>query len=152
MDAVMHIAGPPLGSPAFAVTSLFLFERVSKLLQKELVLFDLGLKLTELLQVKASKFLVGGVLVPRCRGFDARRCGVSCPLTGQGAIACPFVFIARSRHHELDDEALTSGVVSAFVIGVGVAEVVVACGHEAAHGFRVAKPREVCSGPRLVLL
>ena len=49
MDAVMHIAGPPLGSPAFAATSLFLFESVSKLLQQELVLFDLGLELTELL-------------------------------------------------------------------------------------------------------
>ena len=48
MDAVMHIVGTPLGSPAFAATSLFLFERVSKLLQKELVLLDLGLELTEL--------------------------------------------------------------------------------------------------------
>ena len=48
MDAVMHITGPPSGSPAFAATSLFLFERVSKLLQKELVLFNLGLELTEL--------------------------------------------------------------------------------------------------------
>ena len=45
----MHIAGPPSGSPAFAATSLLLFESVSKLLQKELVLFDLGLELTELL-------------------------------------------------------------------------------------------------------
>ena len=34
-----------------AVTPLFLLESVSKLLQKEPVLFDLGLKLTELLQV-----------------------------------------------------------------------------------------------------
>ena len=48
MDAVMHVEGPPSGSPAFAVTSLFLFKRVSKLLQKELVLLDLGLELTEL--------------------------------------------------------------------------------------------------------
>ena len=48
MDAVIHIAGPPSGSPAFTATSLFLFERVSKLLQKELVLFDLSLELTEL--------------------------------------------------------------------------------------------------------
>ena len=48
MDAVMHVEGPPSGSPAFAATSLFLFERVSKLLQKELVLFDLGLELTAL--------------------------------------------------------------------------------------------------------
>ena len=48
MDAVMYIAGPPSGSSAFAVTSLLLFERVSKLLQEESVLFDLGLELTEL--------------------------------------------------------------------------------------------------------
>ena len=48
MDTVKHIVGPPSGSPAFAATSLFLFERVSKLLQKELVLFDFGLELTEL--------------------------------------------------------------------------------------------------------
>ena len=32
VDAVMHIVGPPLGSSAFAATSLLLFERVSKLL------------------------------------------------------------------------------------------------------------------------
>ena len=44
----MHVQGPPSGSPAFTATSLFLFERVSKLLQKELVLLDLGLELTEL--------------------------------------------------------------------------------------------------------
>ena len=44
----MHVEGPPSGSPTFAVTSLFLFERVLKLLQKELVLLDLGLELTEL--------------------------------------------------------------------------------------------------------
>jgi len=48
MDAVMHITGPLSGSPAFTATSLFLFERVLKLLQKELVLLDLGLELTEL--------------------------------------------------------------------------------------------------------
>ena len=48
MDAVMYVEGPPSGSPAFAATSLFLFERVSKLLQKELVLLDLGLELAEL--------------------------------------------------------------------------------------------------------
>jgi len=48
MDAVMHIASSLSGSPTFAAASLFLFERVSKLLQKELVLLDLGLELTEL--------------------------------------------------------------------------------------------------------
>ena len=49
VDAVMYIAGPSSGSSAFVATSLLLFERVSKLLQKELVLLDLGLELTELL-------------------------------------------------------------------------------------------------------
>ena len=48
------------------MTLLPSLESVLELLQKESVLFDLGLKLMELLQVKASKFLVGGVLVPRC--------------------------------------------------------------------------------------
>ena len=48
MDAVMYVEGPLSGSPAFAATSLFLFEGVSKLLQTELVLLDLGLELTEL--------------------------------------------------------------------------------------------------------
>ena len=115
-------------------------------------MFDLGLKLTELLHVKASKFLVGGVLVPHCRGFDAWRCGVAYPLAGRRSIAYPFVLIARSWHPELDVEALTSGIVSAFVIRVGVAEAVVARGHEAAHGFRIAKPGEVRSSPHLVLL
>jgi hypothetical protein len=64
----------------------------------------------------------------------------------------PFVLIARAQHPELDVEALTSGIVSASVIRVGVAKAVVARGHEAAHGFRVAKPEEVRSDPCLVLL
>ena len=63
MDAVMHIAGPPSGSPAFTATSLFLFESVSKLLQKKLVLFDLGLELTELFQVWALRSRKGGGLI-----------------------------------------------------------------------------------------
>ena len=114
-------------------------------------MFDLGLKLTELLQVKASKFLTGGVLVPRCRGLDLWRCGVAYPHAEWGVVAYPFVLIARSRHPKLDVEALMCGIVSAFIIGVGVAKAVVAHGHEAAHGFRVTKPGEVRSGPRLVL-
>ena len=71
---------------------------------------------------------------------------------GVASLAYPSIFIARSRHPELDDEALMSGVVSAFIIGVGVAEAVVAHGHEVAHGFRVTKPGEVRSSPRLILL
>ena len=67
-------------------------------------------------------------------------------------VACPFVLIARAWHPESDVEALTSGIVSAFIVRVGVAEAVVAHGQEAAHGFRVVKSREVRSGPRLVLL
>ena len=51
VDAVVNIAGPPPGSSAITATSLLLLESVSKLLQEELVLFDLGLKFMELLQV-----------------------------------------------------------------------------------------------------
>ena len=51
IDVVVDITGPPSGSSTITVTSLLLLESVSKLLQKESVLFDLGLKLTELLQV-----------------------------------------------------------------------------------------------------
>ena len=109
VDAVVDVTSHPPGCSAITTTPLLSLEGVSELLQKESVLLDLGLELTELLQVKALKFLMGGVLVPRCRGFDARRCGVACPLAGRGAIACPFVLIARSRHPKLDDEALASG-------------------------------------------
>ena len=49
VDAVVDIASPPPGCSSFTVTPLLLLESVSKLLQKESVLFDLGLKLTELL-------------------------------------------------------------------------------------------------------
>ena len=75
-----------------------------------------------------SKFLGGGVLVPRCRRLDAWRHGVACPLMGREATARPFVLFAHARHPEPDVEALTSGIVSAFIIGVGVAEAIVARG------------------------
>ena len=55
-------------------------------------------------------------------------------------------------HPEPDVEALSSGIVSAFIIRVRVAEAVVARGQEEAHSLGVAKPGEVCFGPRLVLL
>ena len=100
-------------------------------------MFDLGLKLIELLQVKASKLL--GVLVSRYRWLDAWRCGVVCPLAERGTVACPCILITSSWHPEPDVEALTSGIVSALAIGVGVTEAVVACGHEATHGLRVAE-------------
>ena len=51
VDAVMDVAGPPSGSSALTAPLLLLLESVPKLLQKESVLFDLGLKLAELLQV-----------------------------------------------------------------------------------------------------
>ena len=51
VDAVVDVACPPPGCSTITVTSLLLLKSVSKLLQKESVLFDLGLKLTELLQV-----------------------------------------------------------------------------------------------------
>ena len=49
VDAMVDIAGPPLGSSAVTMTLLLVLESVSKLLQKESILLDLGLKLTELL-------------------------------------------------------------------------------------------------------
>ena len=51
VDAVVDVASPPPGYSTITATPLLLLESVSELLQKESVLFDLGLKLTELLQV-----------------------------------------------------------------------------------------------------
>ena len=51
VDAVVDVVSPPPCCSAITVTPLLSLESVSKLLQKESVLFDLGLKLTELLQV-----------------------------------------------------------------------------------------------------
>ena len=71
IDAVVHVAGPPSGSFAIVAISLLLLESVSKLLQEESVLFNLGLKLSELLQVRASKLFGGKVLIPHCRWDNA---------------------------------------------------------------------------------
>ena len=76
VDAVVDVLRPPPGCSAIAMTPLLLLESVSELLQKESVLFDLGLKLTKLLQVQALKFLVGEVLVPRYPGLDVPPQGV----------------------------------------------------------------------------
>ena len=51
VDAAVDIASPPSGHTAITTTPLLLLEGGSELLQKESVLLDLGLKLTELLQV-----------------------------------------------------------------------------------------------------
>ena len=51
VDAVVDVASPLPGCSAITVTPLLSLESVLELLQKESVLFDLGLKLTELLQV-----------------------------------------------------------------------------------------------------
>ena len=51
VDAVVDVASPPSGCFVVTATPLLLLESVSELLQKELVMFDLGLKLMELLQV-----------------------------------------------------------------------------------------------------
>ena len=51
VDAVVDVASPAPAPSAITTTSLLLLESVSELLPKESVLFDLGLKLTELLQV-----------------------------------------------------------------------------------------------------
>jgi len=86
-----------------------------------------------------------------CPKLDEQGCGITCPLSEWGAVACSFILIICSWHSEPDVEAFSSGIVSAFVIRVGVAEAVVACGQKAAHSLKVAKPGEVCFGPRLIL-
>ena len=67
VDAVVHVASPSPGSSAITAALLLLLESVSELLQKESILLDLGLKLSELLQVQASELFEGKVLVPCCR-------------------------------------------------------------------------------------
>jgi len=49
VDAVVDVASPLPGYSAITATSLLLLESVSELLQKESVLFNLGLKLMKLL-------------------------------------------------------------------------------------------------------
>ena len=49
VDAVVDVASPALGCSAITVTPLLSLESVSELLQKELILLDLGLELSELL-------------------------------------------------------------------------------------------------------
>ena len=51
--------GPLPGSSAITAALLLLLESVSELLQKESILLDLGLKLSELLQVRASELSEG---------------------------------------------------------------------------------------------
>ena len=63
---MVHVASLSPGSSAVTAALLLLLESVSELLQKESILLDLGLKLTELLQVRASKLSEGKVLVPCC--------------------------------------------------------------------------------------
>ena len=70
----------------------------------------------------------------------------------QSAVVYPLVLVAHAWRPKSDVEALTSGIVSAFIVTVGAAEAVVARGQETTHGFRVAKSGEVRSGPCLVLL
>ena len=49
VDAAVDVASPPSACSAITATSLLLLESVSELLQKESVLFNLGLKLMKLL-------------------------------------------------------------------------------------------------------
>ncbi|XP_066365605.1 uncharacterized protein [Miscanthus floridulus] len=51
--------------------------------EKESVLFDLGLKLAELLQVWATMPAVDEILVPCCRGYETRRRGTTRPRPGR---------------------------------------------------------------------
>ena len=89
-------------------------------------MFNLGLKLTELLQVWALKLLGGKVLVLCCQWDNAWGCGVARPLAERGPVAYPLTLITCPWHSKPDVETLSSEIVSAFVIGVGVAEAVVA--------------------------
>jgi len=66
---VVHVASPSPGSSAITAALLLLLESGSELLQKELILLNLGLKLMELFQVRASKLSEGKVLVP-CRRWN----------------------------------------------------------------------------------
>ena len=70
----------------------------------------------------------------------------------RSAVAYPLVLAARAWHPKSDVEALTSGIVSIFIVGIGVAKAIVTCGQEAAHGFVVMEVGEIRSGPCLVLL
>ena len=63
---VVHVASPSPGSSVVTVALLLLLESASELLQKELILLDLGLKLAELLQVRTSELSEGKVLTPCC--------------------------------------------------------------------------------------
>ena len=49
VDEMVDVAGLPPGSSAVTAALLLLLESGSELLQKELILLNLGLKLTELL-------------------------------------------------------------------------------------------------------
>ena len=49
VDAVVDDVSPPPGCSTTTATPLLLLKSVSELLQKESVMFDLGLKLTELI-------------------------------------------------------------------------------------------------------
>ena len=71
VDAVVHVASLPPGSSAITAALLLLLESVSKLLQKESILLDLGLKLAELFQVRAPELSEGKVLIPCCRWDNA---------------------------------------------------------------------------------
>ena len=152
VDAVVHVVSPSPGSSTATAALLLLLESASELLQKELILLNLGLKLTELFQVRASKLSEGKVLVPCYRGDNARRRRIARSLMKRSAVVHPLVFVARAWHPQSDVEALTSGIVSTFIVRIGVAKAIVACGQEAAHSFMVAEVGEIRSGPRLVHL
>jgi len=115
-DAAVDVVSPLPGRSAITASPLLLLEGGSKLLQEESVLLDLGLKLTELLQVYASKLLGGGDARYRWQG----------PCTWRHGIGRPSALIARARHSESDVETLMNRVVSILAVGIGMAEAVVA--------------------------
>ena len=70
----------------------------------------------------------------------------------RSTVAYPLVLVACVWHPKSDVEALTSGIVSTFIVRIRVAKAIVTHGQETVHGFKVAKPGEICFGPRLVHL
>ena len=68
---MVHVMSPSPGSSAVTTALLLLLESASELLQEESILLDLGLELSELLQVRASELFEGKVLVLCCQWDNA---------------------------------------------------------------------------------
>ena len=92
------------------------------------------------------------VLISYGRQDGTWRCSDARAGAERGMATCPLVLFARPRHPEPDMKTFASGVVGALVVGVRVAEAVVACGQELAQSPRVVEFGEIHPGPCLVLV